>query len=88
MRASLLLPSAARRYIAQMSTARRNMTVRVVPLRSPEAGDGRVGGTPSERVSLVSVLSADLWARTQQPLPSYERAAMPVCVVTRQANRR
>ncbi len=71
-----------------MSTARRNMTVRVVPLRSPEAGDSRVAGTPSERVALVGVLSADLWTRTQRPLPIYERTAMPVRVVTRQANRR
>ncbi len=71
-----------------MSTARRNMTVRVVSLHSPEAGDSRVAGTPSERVALVAVLSADLWAHTRAPLPVYERAAMPVTVVTRQANRR
>lgn len=63
------------------------MTVRVVPLRSPEAGDSRVGGTPSERLSLVGVLSAEVWARTQRPLPTYARAAIPVCVTTRPASR-
>ncbi len=71
-----------------MSTARGNMTVRVVSLHSPEASDSRVAGTPSERVALVAVLSAQLWARTNAPLPVYERAAMPVTVVTRPANRR
>lgn len=70
-----------------MTTDRSNMTVRVVSLHSPEAGDSRVTGTPSERVALVGVLSAYLWVRTQQRLPDYERAAMPVRVVTRQANR-
>lgn len=64
------------------------MTVRVVSLRSSEASDCRVSGTPSERVALVGVLSADLWARTQQPLPSYARAAMPVRVITRQTKHR
>ncbi len=71
-----------------MSTARRNMTVRVVSLHSPEAGDSRVAGTPSERVALVALLSADLWAHTLAPVPVYERATMPVTVVTRPANRR
>ncbi|MCE2903314.1 MAG: hypothetical protein ACK6DP_06985 [Gemmatimonas sp.] len=71
-----------------MSDARRQMTVRVVSLRSAEAGDSRVAGTPSERVALVGVLSARLWALTQQPLPVYHRAEMPVRVVARQANRR
>lgn len=64
------------------------MTVRMVPLRSREASECRVAGTPSERVALVGVLSAELWAHTQQPLPGYERTAMPVSVVTRQANGR
>ncbi len=71
-----------------MTTDRRNMTVRVVSLHSPEAGDSRVVGTPSERVALVAVLSADLWAHARAPLPVYERTTMPVTVVTRQANRR
>lgn len=71
-----------------MPAARRNMTVRVVSLHSPEAGESRVAGTPSERVALVGVLSARIWALSQQPLPVYNRAEMPVCVVARQANRR
>ena len=71
-----------------MSTARRNMTGRLVPLRSVEAGDSRVGGTPSERVALVAVLSANLWVLSQQPLPVYDRAGIPVRLVPRQANRR
>jgi hypothetical protein len=68
-----------------MAAARRQVTVRLVPLRSPEAGDSRVEGTPSERVALVGVLSAELWARTRQSFPNYERSATPICVVSRQA---
>ena len=65
-----------------MEADRRNMTVRVVLLRSREAGDSRVGGTVAERVSLVGVLSADVWARTHRPMPTYTRATMPVVVTT------
>ncbi len=61
-----------------MATDRRDMTVRVVPLHSPEAGDSRVGGTVAERVALVGTLSEALWARTHRPLPTYTRATMPV----------
>lgn len=72
--------SAMQMYILRMSTAPRNLTVRVVSLRSPEAGDIHVAGTPSKRVALVAVLSADLRARTKAPLPVYTRAAMPLTV--------
>ncbi len=60
-----------------MATDRSDMTVRVVPLTSTEAGDSRVGGTVAERVALVLRLSEDLWTRTQRPLPTYTRATMP-----------
>jgi hypothetical protein len=58
------------------------MTARVVPLHSDEAGDARVGGTPDERLALLSELSRRMWALTQQPLPSYTRATMPVRLST------
>ena len=60
-----------------MAPDRRDMTVRVVPLQSAEAGDSRVGGTVAERVALVVTLSAELWARTQRPLPTYTRETIP-----------
>jgi hypothetical protein len=63
-----------------MATDRGDMTVRVVPLRSAEAGDSRVGGTVAERVALVVTLSEELWARTQKPLPTYTRETMPVAL--------
>jgi hypothetical protein len=63
-----------------MATDRRDMTARVVPLRSPEAGESRVGGTISERLSLVAVLSEELWARTHRPLPTYTRGTIPIVV--------
>lgn len=61
-----------------MATDRRDMTVRVVPLGSPEAGDSRVGGTATDRVTLVGTLTEALWARTRRPLPTYTRDTMPV----------
>lgn len=60
-----------------MATDRGEMTVRVVPLHSPEARDSRVGGTAAERVALVVRLSEELWARTQRPLPTYTRETIP-----------
>lgn len=65
-----------------MSTPRRDMTVRIVPLGSPEANESRVGGTIAERVALVAELSAMLWVHTGRPLPVYTRATMPVIVTT------
>lgn len=59
-------------------TRRRRMTVRIVPLRSSEAGDARVGGTADERLQLVAELSRRAWELTGRPLPSYTRATMPV----------
>lgn len=59
---------------------RRNMTARVVPLRSREASDSRVGGTAEERLALVRELSLRLWQQTGQPLPRYTRREMPVTI--------
>lgn len=54
------------------------MTVRIVSLRDDAAGDGRVGGTVEERLALVGELSRRSWKLTGLPLPSYDRASMPV----------
>jgi len=63
-----------------MLTDRSRMTVRVVPLDSPEAGEARVGGTAAERLALVARLSESSWALTHRPLPSYTRATMPIVI--------
>jgi hypothetical protein len=63
-----------------MANRRREMTVRVVPLASREAGDSRVGGTPSERLALLAELSSSAWALTGRPLPRYTRATTPVAI--------
>lgn len=57
------------------------MTVRIVPLRSSEAGDARVGGTVDERLALLTELSRRAWELTGLPHPSYTRATMPVRVI-------
>jgi hypothetical protein len=54
------------------------MTARIVPLRSDEAGDARVGGTVEERLALVEELSRRAWELSGQPLPHYTRQTMPV----------
>jgi hypothetical protein len=61
-----------------MRRDRLNMSVRVVPGGSREAGDARVGGTPEERLALVHKLSEMMWTYTGRPLPAYSRATMPV----------
>jgi len=42
------------------------MTIRIVPLGSDEASDGRVGGTAVERLALVRELSERMWALTRR----------------------
>lgn len=61
---------------------RQQMTVRIVPLRSNEAADGRVGGTADERLALVTELSRRAWESSGRPFPSYTRATIPVRVTT------
>ncbi|HEY9226397.1 MAG TPA: hypothetical protein VIP11_07125 [Gemmatimonadaceae bacterium] len=65
-----------------MTRDRSKMTVRVVPLRSDEAGDGRVGGTAAERLALLTELSRRAWALTKRPIPTYARRTMPVRLTT------
>lgn len=65
-----------------MKSDRRKMTARIVPLRSDEAGDARVGGTVAERLALVGELSRRMWLLTKQPLPTYTRQTMPVRLST------
>lgn len=61
---------------------RSRMTARVVPLNSDEAGDGRVAGTPSERLVILAGLSRRMWELTQRPWPSYSRKSIPVRLTT------
>lgn len=69
-----------------MTKPRRDMTVRVVPLHSREAGEATVGGTIAERLALVARLSETSWALTGRPLPAYTRATIPVVVTTLEAH--
>lgn len=65
-----------------MRSDRSRMTARVVPLRSDDASDARVGGTAEERLLLLAELSRRMWALTQRPLPTYTRSTMPVRLST------
>jgi hypothetical protein len=58
------------------------MTVRTVPLSSPEAGDPRMEGSVAERVAAVAALSAEGWRLAGRPLPAYSRSTMPVVITT------
>jgi hypothetical protein len=57
---------------------RKEMTVRRVPLGSPEAGDARVGGSIDDRLALTGILSLSAWANTGRSLPAYRRQDIPV----------
>lgn len=61
---------------------RNQMTARVVPLQSDEAGDARVGGTAAERLSLLADLSRRMWELTKRPRPTSTRGSMPVKMTT------
>ncbi len=61
---------------------RDGLTVRVVPLSSPEAEDPRMGGTLEERVAAVTVLTTEGWRLAGRPLPTYTRATIPIVVST------
>ncbi|MGQ0648892.1 MAG: hypothetical protein ACT4P7_15145 [Gemmatimonadaceae bacterium] len=65
-----------------MPSDRGRMTARIVPLRSDEAGDARMGGTPDERVAAVTELTLEVWRLAGRSLPSYTRATMPVVIAT------
>lgn len=65
-----------------MPSQRREMTVRIVPLRSDEAGDGRVGGSPDERLTVLAELSRRMWELTGHPLPTYTRQTIPMKLTT------
>lgn len=58
------------------------MTVRVVPLRSDEAADARVEGTPAERLALLADLSRRMWTLTGRPTPIYAPSQIPVRLST------
>ena len=60
-----------------MKNDRHSMTVRIVPLRSQEAGDSRVGGTVTERLALVAELSLRSWSLTGKSMPRYAREVIP-----------
>jgi hypothetical protein len=68
-----------------MTNHRTDMTARVVPLRSREAGEPPCPPTASERIALVTRLSREMWALTGRPLPSYTRKTMPVVLTRRGA---
>ncbi len=63
------------------------MSVRVVPLRSSEASDPRMGGTIAERVAAVALLSAEAWRLAGRSLPSYTRETIPVMLTTLEDHR-
>jgi len=56
------------------------MTARVVALTSPEAAEGRTGGTTDDRLAAVEALTREAWRLSGRDLPSYTRGAMPVAI--------
>lgn len=73
---------ASKGYTSDVAKDRSNMTARVVPLDSREAGDPRMGGTVEERLAAVAELTLEAWRLSGRPLPTYSRATMPIVVAT------
>ena len=67
---------------------RPELTVRVVPLASDEAGDPRMPGTGAQRVAAVAELSLEGWHLAGRVLPAYTRRNMPVVKTTLLAHAR
>jgi hypothetical protein len=63
-----------------MRSDRSRMTARVVALRSDEAGEMRMGGTPDARVAAVAQLTLEAWRLAGRAFPRYTRATIPVVV--------
>ncbi len=62
--------------------ARRDMTYRVVPLASAEAGEARLGTTAAERLEMLGRLSRMAWTAGGRVLPRYTRQEMRVRLST------
>ena len=69
-----------------MGKHRRDITARVVPLRSREASEPPCPPTAGERIALVTRLSREMWALTGRPFPEYTRATMPIVLTRLGAN--
>lgn len=63
-----------------MPRNRRDMTSRVVPLESREAGLPPCPPSVEERLALVSKLSREAWELSRRAIPSYTRATIPVAI--------
>ena len=56
---------------------RRHWIARVYRLGEEPGDDLSALSTPEQRLTMVAVLTRRMWELTGQPVPSYERAAMP-----------
>lgn len=63
-----------------MVTDRSTMTVRVVPLRSPDASLPPTRGNASERLLLLRALSEQSWQLTGNPRPDAPRHTMAFAI--------
>lgn len=63
-----------------MSRKRPDMTARVVPLGSKEAGEPPTPSSPEERIALVHALTREAWELAGRPIPDYSRDEMPIAV--------
>jgi len=65
------------------ASLRQAWCVRVVPLSAVSDDDLDLSTTAEERLRFVAVLTREVWALTDAPEPVYDRAHMPIRVVTR-----
>lgn len=63
-----------------MTRDRRDMSSRVVPLESREAGLPPCPPGIEARLVLVTRLSREAWELSRRPIPAYTRATIPVAI--------
>ncbi len=60
---------------------RNRLRARIYPLGGEPGDDLSASTTVAERLQMVAVLSAEAWALSGRPLPTYQRHEIPIAIV-------
>jgi hypothetical protein len=67
---------------------RAELRARILPLAREGREDGKVFGTPGQRLALIEELTREMWALARKPVPEYPRSEIPVKVFVREKARK
>ncbi|MEO7683079.1 MAG: hypothetical protein ABIU86_04015 [Gemmatimonadaceae bacterium] len=65
------------------SKERSSLRARIFPLGGEPSDDLSACTTVEERLQMVTALSAEAWALSGRPLPTYQRPEIPIVIVRR-----